>query len=80
VLHAVRTQGLVVGKDVAVAGFDGVQDARLTEPALTTLDIPVGEIARQLVLMLVKSLSGPSRDVQRIVIEPELQIRASTGG
>ena len=80
VLHAAREQGLTIGKDIAIAGFDGVQDSRHTEPALTTLDIPVADIARQLVLMLVENLSSQSLQAQDIVIEPELLIRASTGG
>lgn len=80
VLHAVREQGLTVGKDVAVAGFDGVPDSRHTEPSLTTLAIPMTEITRQLVRMLVENLNNQSLDTREIVIEPELVIRASTGG
>lgn len=80
VLHAAHEQGLTVGKDVAVAGFDGVQDSRHTDPALTTLVIPMAEITQQLVAMLLKNLNIPSIDAREVVIEPELLIRASTGG
>jgi LacI family transcriptional regulator len=79
VLHAVHEQGLIVGKDVAVAGFEGVQDSRFTEPALTTLDIPVAETARQLVRLLIEHLDNQTLETREIVVEPELLVRASTG-
>ena len=78
-LHAVHDNRLAVGSQVAVAGFDGVQDSAHTEPPLTTLDIPVPEIARQLAGMLLKIINGEQLDASRIVIRPNLQIRASTG-
>jgi LacI family transcriptional regulator len=78
VLHAAHERGLMVGTDLAVVGFDGVQDAKHSEPPLTTLDIPIFDIARQLVDMLLKTIAG---DVVQtpVVIEPALLIRASTG-
>jgi len=79
VLHAAHEQGFKVGTDIAIAGFDGIQDALHTEPALTTLDIPVAQIARQLVNMLLENLNGPLPEVQEIVVQPELLLRASTG-
>jgi DNA-binding LacI/PurR family transcriptional regulator len=80
VLHAAHEQGCNIGRNVAIAGFDGLRDSYHTEPPLTTLGIPVSEIAHQLVLMLLKTLSGQPPEVEEIVIEPELRIRASTGG
>ena len=40
-LHAAHEQDLTIGADIAIVGFDGVQDAKHSEPPLTTLDIPV---------------------------------------
>jgi LacI family transcriptional regulator len=79
VLHAAHKHGLEIGRDLAVAGFDGVQDAKHTEPPLTTLDIPVFDIARQLVDMLLKTIAGQAID-SPVLITPKLLIRASTGG
>jgi len=78
VLHAAHSLGLEIGKQLAVAGFDGVQDARHTEPPLTTLDIPVFEIARRLVDMLLKTIAGEAV-ASPIFIKPKLLIRPSTG-
>ena len=78
VLHAAHKHGLEIGKDLAVAGFDGVQEARHTEPPLTTLDIPVFDIARQLVDMLLRTISGEVVQTP-VFIEPVLLVRQSTG-
>lgn len=79
VLHAAHSRDLEIGEQLAVAGFDGVQDARHSEPPLTTLDIPVFEIARQLVVMLLKTVETETVD-SPVFIKPKLLIRPSTGG
>lgn len=78
-LHAAHEQGLGIGADIAVVGFDGVQDAKHSEPPLTTLDIPVFDIARQLVDMLLKTVVGEAVE-SPVFIKPELLIRPSTSG
>lgn len=77
-LHAAHEQGLRIGTDIAVGGFDGVQDAKHSEPPLTTLDIPVFDIARQLVDMLLKTIDGTRPD-SPVFIKPSLLMRPSTG-
>lgn len=79
VLHAAHDHDLEIGKQLAVAGFDGVQDAKHSEPPLTTLDIPVFDIARQLVEMLLKSIETEIVG-EPMFIKPNLLIRPSTGG
>jgi LacI family transcriptional regulator len=78
VLHAAHEQGFTIGTDIAVVGFDGVQDAKHSEPPLTTLDIPIFDIARQLVDMLLKTLSDEAVKAP-VFVTPALLIRASTG-
>jgi LacI family transcriptional regulator len=79
VLHAAHSRGLVIGQQLAVAGFEGVQDARHSEPPLTTLDIPVFEIAEQLVNMLLKTINGQAVE-SPLTVRPKLLKRPSTGG
>lgn len=78
-LSAIDEAGLKAGKDIAVAGFDGVRDARYSNPPLTTLDQPVYDIARQLVRLLSAQIAGKPLPDPRVVIQPNLLIRASTG-
>lgn len=78
-LRAIDEAGLKAGEAIAVAGFDGVRDARYTNPPLTTLDQPVYEIARQLVRLLTAQIFGQAIPTPRIILQPTLLIRASTG-
>jgi LacI family transcriptional regulator len=78
-LRAVDEAGHITGEDIAVAGFDGVRDARYSNPPLTTLDQPVYDIARQLVRLLSAQISGQPLPMTRVVLQPTLLIRASTG-
>jgi DNA-binding LacI/PurR family transcriptional regulator len=80
VLHAADERGWLIGKDIAVAGFDDLRESQHTRPPLTTLSISVPDIARQLVLMLLGSINDPSHATQEIVIKPDLRLRGSTGG
>lgn len=83
-MRAARERGLVVGRDVIVAGFDGIADSEHTEPPLTTLNQPAYEIARQLVQMLAELIEnervGRSHPPKQVLLQPELILRASTEG
>jgi LacI family transcriptional regulator len=78
VLRATQETGLRVGKDLAITGFDGIQDTESTYPQITTLRQPTYEIARRLTKMLIAINKGESLIETRVVIEPELILRAST--
>jgi LacI family transcriptional regulator len=78
VLHALHEMGFKAGQEIGVTGFDGVQASRHTDPPLTTLDIPVSEIARRLVRMLDKEMTNRPQDERQIVIQPRLLVREST--
>jgi DNA-binding LacI/PurR family transcriptional regulator len=78
-LRAIDEAGLKTGQEIAVAGFDGVRDARYCNPPLTTLDQPVYDIARQLVCLLVAQITHQPLTEDRIVLQPTLLLRASTG-
>ncbi len=78
VLHALQERGLKAGTEIGVTGFDGVLVSQHTSPPLTTLDVPVSDIARQLVRMLVKELNQEPLEDRRVIIQPRLLARAST--
>lgn len=78
-LHAANEADLRIGEQIAIAGFDGVRDARYSNPPLTTVDQPVYEIARQLVQMLAVEIRGEPMPARSVLIEPKLLLRASTG-
>lgn len=78
-LHALRDLGVEIGKDVAVTGFDGVAASAHSDPPLTTLDIPVHEIAQKLVDLLAAELIHQPALERRIVYSPRLIKRLTTG-
>jgi DNA-binding LacI/PurR family transcriptional regulator len=78
-MHASHQYGLKVGRDIAIAGFDGISDAAHTQPPLTTLDQPVYDIARQLISMLLSLINGQPLKERQVKIQPKLLIRESTG-
>lgn len=77
-LRAVHEKGLQAGKQIAIAGFDGIEDTEHSHPPLTTVRQPVYEIARQLIRLLVKLINGEEVEEGQILIQPELIIRSST--
>ena len=80
VLHAARERDCIVGQDLAVAGFDGIEGFEHTQPPLTTVNQPVYLIARRLVQMLALHIAGKPLAEKRVQIEPVLEIRQSTTG
>ena len=77
-LKAAQEAGLQVGKDLAVAGFDGIQETASTNPPLTTLRQPTYEIARRLAGMLISITKGNPLNESQVIVEPDLILRAST--
>jgi DNA-binding LacI/PurR family transcriptional regulator len=75
-----RERGIVVGRDLAVAGYDGTEVSEHTQPPLTTLRQPVYDTARNLVKMLIALIQGETLAAPQIILQPELIVRESTGG
>jgi DNA-binding LacI/PurR family transcriptional regulator len=54
--------GLRIGPDLAVTGFDGSLVSRMLTPALTTMAIPLADIAARLIDRVIDQVNGISRD------------------
>jgi len=61
---------LRIGQDLAVTGFDGSAAAALMHPRLTTVAIPVDEIARQVVARALRQLDQQQLDQQQLDQRP----------
>ncbi|SDN19525.1 LacI family DNA-binding transcriptional regulator [Allokutzneria albata] len=57
-LEALRANGRRVPEDVAVVGFDDVEQAGLADPPLTTVRQPIDEQGRRMVGMLLDAIAG----------------------
>ncbi|MGK5553004.1 LacI family DNA-binding transcriptional regulator [Actinomadura kijaniata] len=79
VYAATRTLALDVPGDVAVCGYDNHPMSALLTPPLTTVDWDIEGIVHAAVRLVVDVIDGKPRK-RRVVREPTLLIRASTGG
>jgi len=80
-MRVLYERGLRVPDDVAVAGFDDIEDGRFARPSLTTVRPGRAEIARVAVDLLMDRLSGASRHPagEEVTVPHELIVRESTG-
>lgn len=80
-MRAAREQGLDVGRDLSVVGFDDIALAEHANPPLATVRQPIYQIGRRICRMLIQILSGETLEIEerRVLFEPELVIRDSVG-
>jgi LacI family transcriptional regulator len=77
-MRAARERGLTVPKDLSVVGFDDVELASVTTPALTTVAQPLQEIGRLAVTVLYRQINGQPLDANRVELSTKLIVRDST--
>jgi len=79
-MAAAQERGLIVGRDVAVTGFDDIPLAQHSHPPLTTVHQPIYRIGRMICDMLSKSIQGEPLPERHVLLRPSLVIRLSSGG
>jgi len=77
VMRAINEKGLKVGEDISVVGFDDIQLASHTHPALTTVKQDRKAIGKSLAQTLHKRINNKKVE-ERIIIPTMLIERAST--
>ncbi|KRV49245.1 hypothetical protein AQ490_03315 [Wenjunlia vitaminophila] len=79
-LHAVRDRGLLLGRDIAVVGFDDTPAASAL--GLTSLRQPIEEVGQLIITELVRLTGRDTEDAAAApmnrLLEPDLVARAST--
>jgi LacI family transcriptional regulator len=79
VIDAAQERGLAIPNDLAVAGFDDIEEAAMTTPPLTTVRNPAFETGEAAGRLLGERMSGayrgPARDVE---LPASLVVRASS--
>jgi LacI family transcriptional regulator len=79
-IMGLRRAGLSVPGDVAVVGYDAIPLAAHLDVPLTTVDLPLDEVCRHAVAMLLRRLNHEAPDeAQCIMVPPRLIVRASSG-
>ncbi|HEY8475817.1 MAG TPA: LacI family DNA-binding transcriptional regulator [Chloroflexota bacterium] len=79
-LRAARANGVSVPGDLAVVGIDNIPLSALVEPSLTTVAQPLDRMAEEAVDLLLQAMERPlDQPVVRVVLDPHLVVRRSTG-
>lgn len=79
-MHTLRARGLRIPEDVAVTGFDDIEEAAWVAPPLTSVEQPLTEMGRQAVRRLWSEFNGSETAPVAIPLRAELMIRESTIG
>ncbi|MGJ7570644.1 LacI family DNA-binding transcriptional regulator [Variovorax sp. RB2P76] len=77
-LRAAHESGVRVPDELSIVGFDDIELSAYMSPPLTTVAQPKERIGALAVDMLLERVSGKRRDALKVVLQPELRVRAST--
>jgi LacI family transcriptional regulator len=79
--RAALARGLAIPQDVAIVGYDDIRFAQTSLVPLTSMRIPSYELGfRAAQLLIDEAAHGAHHRHQRVLLQPELKVRASTVG
>ncbi len=78
-LNEIRSAGLAVPDDIALAGFDDMPLAAEMEPALTTIRQRPQKLGAAALSLLLDVIAEPKAPAKRVILPTELVVRASCG-
>jgi DNA-binding LacI/PurR family transcriptional regulator len=81
-MRALQSSGVRIPEDIALVGFDDVEDARYSTPSLTTVSPGRDQIASNAVAMLIARIEGDEMGEAPVHVEADFQlvVRESSGG
>lgn len=77
-MNGLARAGFVPGQDISVTGYDDLEEAMISMPALTTVWNGQREVGRLAARALLDRLGGSKVDTAQKLIRPELHVRQST--
>ena len=76
-IKALKHHGYRVPEDIAVIGFDNINEARIIDPALTTIDIPRKFMGQTAAHQLIQHINNPVSHTLKIEVSTSLVKRFS---
>jgi DNA-binding LacI/PurR family transcriptional regulator len=73
-MHELLIRGIRVPEEVAVAGFDDIDEARFASPSLTTVSPGMDEIAQRSIALLLDRIEGQEKAGQGVHVEAAFQL------
>lgn len=71
-------QGLQIGRDVKMAGFDDDPIAELLPVSLTTIRLPIRTFVKAAYEAMLDNLTGSDKSARQVIVDTELVVRNST--
>jgi LacI family transcriptional regulator len=78
-LQALRDSGVSVPNDMAMIGFDGLEESTVSRPILSTVVQPIPELGRSAVEALLQLIEDPERAPLQKLLPTHLVLRRSCG-
>jgi DNA-binding LacI/PurR family transcriptional regulator len=78
-MDALHGAGVVVPREIAVVGFDGIAAGRIGRPTLTTVRQPMEQMGREVVDILIDRLNHPELPPARRQLPTKVVLRESCG-
>ncbi len=78
-MAAIRERGLQIPNDIALVGFDDIPFSRYIEPSLTTIHLPIPELARCASDMLIGLIRDEQPVNPQVLLSANLIVRKSCG-
>ncbi len=78
VIEFCNSEGIKVPEQLAVAGFDNIPESMLSSPKLTVVNTFWDKIGSESVRLLLEMAESNNKNLDDVIIDPELVIRDST--
>lgn len=78
-LAAIHARAIKIPEEIAIVGFDDMPWASSLRPPLTAVAQPIEELGHVAAQMLLDRLQNRERLVRRVILPPQLIVRASCG-
>jgi len=78
VIDAARSHGLRIPRDLSVVGYDDLQLAQWSSPALTTIHQPLTKMAEEAARLVIRMSESDLQNVPRMDLATHLVVREST--
>jgi LacI family transcriptional regulator len=77
VLEYLHEHNYGIPEDVAVLGYDNLQISETSTPPLSTVGLPIHDLAETTINHLINLIENPGQEPKQFVFECELKIRKS---
>lgn len=76
-IKAIREKGFSIPEDISIIGFDDIDVASQVHPALTTMAVPIKQIANVSIDILTALIDGADLEYQHTILPANLVVRDS---